>query len=64
MLKLVYDEYWKWLQAKEKEGLKQWKDLLEPEIPAMVEQYEQELAKHEVASLNEPMEVGGYINRY
>ncbi|KAL1412560.1 hypothetical protein Q8F55_000307 [Vanrija albida] len=56
VLKLCYTEYWKWMQMCEAEGLRQWNELLKPEIPAMLEQYEQAVLEHarqEVSEITE-----------
>ncbi|WOO82171.1 uncharacterized protein LOC62_04G005672 [Vanrija pseudolonga] len=46
VLKLCYTQYWRWMQMCETEGLRQWKELLDPEIPIMIQQYEQAVAEH------------------
>lgn len=47
MLKLCYNEYWKWLQACEEEGLAQWKEILEPHIDEMLEDWERQKREHQ-----------------
>lgn len=41
---MCYPDYWHWLQDLEVEGLRQWKELLDPEIPAMLEAWDLEQA--------------------
>ncbi|CAK9783259.1 unnamed protein product [Cutaneotrichosporon oleaginosum] len=46
VLKLCYNEYWKWLQACEEEGLAQWREILEPHIDEMLEEWERQKREH------------------
>lgn len=54
VLKLCYHDYWRWLQANETEGLRQWKEILDPEIPAMVQAYEEAVEAHKNATGDAP----------
>lgn len=57
VLKLCYHDYWRWLQANEVEGLRQWKEMLDPEIPAMVQAYEDAVEAHKNATEDAPQEL-------
>lgn len=53
MLKLCYSEYWKWLQACEEEGLAQWKEVLEPHLDQMQEDWEKAKQEYETRQKEE-----------
>lgn len=57
VLKLCYNDYWRWLQANEVEGLRQWKEMLDPEIPGMVQAYEDAVEAHKNATEDAPAEL-------